>query len=287
MRAPARPPSNPTAARHSASGYPGPSRSREHLDRIYSRALRWALGISVVFHLLLFVVAPRFEADSLADDDSATSVREPVGLRMLDPGALVLVEPVDEVPPLTEPVPSSDPTTEATITPQPQAWSRPAPVQTAPGDAAADAGGARDAATGNPFRRSAIDPRLQVSEREVPKPTDHERYMDHLEGRLRAYNDSIGATADAERRARDWTVTDKDGRRWGLSPSGRHLGGVTVPVPAPTTTTAEQQQRNAEEARRRREIQGQGEAYDRDRAREESIRRTRERRDAERNGGGG
>ena len=29
----------------------------------------------------------------------------------------------------------------------------------------------------------------------------------------------------------DWTYTDEEGRRWGVSPEGLHLGDVTIPIP--------------------------------------------------------
>jgi len=41
---------------------------------------------------------------------------------------------------------------------------------------------------------------------------------------------------DSERRAReealDWTYTDEEGNRWGVSPGKLHLGGVTLPLPS-------------------------------------------------------
>ena len=37
--------------------------------------------------------------------------------------------------------------------------------------------------------------------------------------------------AEASRRATDWTYTDDQGRRWGVSPGQIHLGGITIPVP--------------------------------------------------------
>ena len=43
--------------------------------------------------------------------------------------------------------------------------------------------------------------------------------------------DSMTVLAEASRRATDWTYTDDQGRRWGVSPGQIHLGGITIPVP--------------------------------------------------------
>ncbi|MGH7507334.1 MAG: hypothetical protein ACRELX_16895 [Longimicrobiales bacterium] len=50
-------------------------------------------------------------------------------------------------------------------------------------------------------------------------------------GQIDAYNDSIAAFAEAERRATDWTHRDANGDRWGVSPGKIHLGKVTLPLP--------------------------------------------------------
>jgi hypothetical protein len=54
--------------------------------------------------------------------------------------------------------------------------------------------------------------------------------------------DSVEAAEAAGRRATDWTYTDAQGRRWGVSPGQLHLGGITIPLPfgfsAPRTADA-------------------------------------------------
>ena len=53
---------------------------------------------------------------------------------------------------------------------------------------------------------------------------------------LRDWLDSLRLTEDLRRRALDWTF-EKDGKRWGVSPQGIHLGEITIPIPlgfAPT-----------------------------------------------------
>lgn len=53
---------------------------------------------------------------------------------------------------------------------------------------------------------------------------------------LRDWLDSLQLEDDVRRRARDWTF-ERDGKRWGFSEQGIHLGDVTIPIPigfAPT-----------------------------------------------------
>ena len=45
------------------------------------------------------------------------------------------------------------------------------------------------------------------------------------------YNDSMAAAAAAAAKATDWTHTDANGGRWGISPEGLHLGSLTLPIP--------------------------------------------------------
>ena len=52
-----------------------------------------------------------------------------------------------------------------------------------------------------------------------------------LDMAIAAIADSMSVLADASRRATDWTYTDDQGRRWGVSPGQIHLGGITIPLP--------------------------------------------------------
>lgn len=47
---------------------------------------------------------------------------------------------------------------------------------------------------------------------------------------LRDWLDSLNLTEEQARRARDWTF-EKDGKRWGISDEGIHLGDITIPIP--------------------------------------------------------
>jgi hypothetical protein len=48
---------------------------------------------------------------------------------------------------------------------------------------------------------------------------------------ISAIADSMAVLDEAGRRATDWTYTDDQGRRWGVSPGQIHLGGITIPLP--------------------------------------------------------
>jgi hypothetical protein len=52
-----------------------------------------------------------------------------------------------------------------------------------------------------------------------------------LSGRIAEWYDSIQAVAAAEAAWTDWTFTDGDGNRWGISDGQLHLGGLTLPLP--------------------------------------------------------
>lgn len=52
-----------------------------------------------------------------------------------------------------------------------------------------------------------------------------------LAWRLGVWNDSMAMEADRAERATDWTYTDEEGNRWGVSPGRIHLGSITLPMP--------------------------------------------------------
>ena len=79
------------------------------------------------------------------------------------------------------------------------------------------------------------DPRLVVTPTAVPEriPTDEERYQAHFAGRIQALNDSMAGEAERQRRARDWTITDRNGKKWGINERGPVVNGRNVPIPVP------------------------------------------------------
>jgi hypothetical protein len=49
---------------------------------------------------------------------------------------------------------------------------------------------------------------------------------------LERLNDSTSAAAMAAAAGREWTYTDEDGKKWGISPGKIHLGDITLPLPS-------------------------------------------------------
>ena len=129
------------------------------------------------------------------------------------------------------------------------------------------------------------DPRLFPTQRPVParpERTEHEAYMDRLGTTLGQYNDSIAAEQERARNALDWTLKDKDGNRWGVSPGKVHLGKVTLPAPFGFAASPQAQEASAREGRQRGEIDRQVADRERRDSFQERVKATRERKDAER-----
>lgn len=131
------------------------------------------------------------------------------------------------------------------------------------------------------------DPRLVVTPQEVPEriPTDEERYQEHFARRIRAVNDSVAQEAERERRIRDWTITDRNGKKWGINERGPVVNGRNVPLPVPLPVPRSARDREDEarkEREQRRDIDRQADQTERDRYRRERARAIRERNDRER-----
>ena len=69
-------------------------------------------------------------------------------------------------------------------------------------------------------------PTEEVAVEETPQDIVAQR----IASQLAEYNDSVAAENAAAARALDWTKTDADGNRWGVSPGAIHLGSITIPV---------------------------------------------------------
>ena len=61
--------------------------------------------------------------------------------------------------------------------------------------------------------------------------TEAEYMQLQLAGRLEEWSDSVAIALAAENALTDWTTTDSQGRRWGVSPGQLHLGDITLPLP--------------------------------------------------------
>jgi hypothetical protein len=248
---------------------PGPEKPRPRPGR---NILPIALAASAFVHVLILGI--RFTAVTLGDGEVAPpqllNVEMVPGIRVLDivPVAadvptpqVVVVAPRPLEPPRAQP---------AAQTPAPPAQARtPAaraadPPRTVVERITPRAGGdPRLWARGSDPLRPELDPLNNVRAR--------------VYGSIAAYNDSIAAAAEAAARALDWTVRDANGGRWGVSPSGIHLGTVTLPLPA-LGTSAEQR----ETMRQWSEIQQQAGRAQVEETFDERVRAIRARRDAAR-----
>lgn len=284
-----RPPALPRA--------PEPPRPVHHSRRSpasFERVLGWSIALSVLVHVLVLTLWPPFDrAAGLGGVRSSGDepVHEPVafGMQAIVPVPSDAAETADAA---EAALPATTPTFRA-VPPPDRSSDVPRALQirpegTRPGsDVSEEVGsGAAAASPRESLRPGFSDGRLYVDPRELRverAPDRHGRYMEHLQARIDALNDSTQRGGPDT----DWTRTDADGKRWGLSPEGLHLGGVTIPrelIPLPRSTGRNAELEEARErARQRAEIIRQEE----DRARREALERTRKAADERRKKGGG
>lgn len=258
---------------------------RSDRRRSYGRPLAWGLGISILLHLILALFATRIwfpVRDHLGggvqtDPRGGAAIPEMQAyrIRVLDGEAPTSPEE-RPVPPMVEEAPIR----------------RPAPPEeeVAPVDARTGGGVGGEEATppaasprspAERLRPGVVDPRLWQRAEAPPPPekTDIEVARERVYARLQMLNDSLAADAAAASRATDWTFTDKDGKKWGVSPGKVHLGGVTIPLPFGFSPPPDQAREARDRAGKAAEIERQS---DRARIREsfdEQVKRTREERD--------
>ena len=164
------------------------------------------LAFSALVHLLVLLASPWFVRFPELTAPAGPISRTPEGIRVgrIAPAAEAPAEAGPETPP--EP-----PTPEEPPGPEPDA-----PVPTEEPRPAAPSPAALLAPTSPDLRLWTVPEAFSSSA--------------GLEGRAAAevrigvLADSVAAEAEAERRGRDWTYTDAEGRRWGASPDCLHLG---------------------------------------------------------------
>lgn len=66
---------------------------------------------------------------------------------------------------------------------------------------------------------------------ELNELTMEQRLELELAGDIADWQDSLAVAAAAERALTDWTKTDSQGRKWGISEGKLHLGDLTLPLP--------------------------------------------------------
>ncbi|MBW3533625.1 MAG: hypothetical protein KY453_00185 [Gemmatimonadetes bacterium] len=187
------------------------------------------LVISAAIHLLVLalypVMAPR------PDEIEGPTFSES-GQRTLQGTELLRIV---ELPPEPEPEEPEEPELlEEREEPAPRSAPVPAPVGT-PGDPEGEEAVPTDEelmSAAERLRPRAGDLRLWAPLPEnLAALSDEQRRKLDFALALAAVADSMEAAAEAARRATDWTFTDTDGKRWGVSPGKIHLGDVTLPLP--------------------------------------------------------
>lgn len=250
-----------------------------------ARRVLWiSLGVSAALHLVgilvYAVVMARLTPVAPPADPTALPPR-PQGMEVI---RLVIV-PDEEAPEEVEPRPEAE---------------EPVPVPVRPPARQPEPGAAAPAGEEEATREAAerLRPPEEGDER-IWRPTDPallelsptEVAELRAAGRLQEWADSVAAAREAERRALDWTHTDDEGRRWGVSPEGIHLGDLTLPMPSLGNTkhaeANEQQYRWAEIQRGAADAGTRYRQEDRARAIRERMNREREEARADTTSGGG
>ena len=284
----------PRATRQSgASLQPGPPtrpRFQARPRTSFRKVSAFSLLASLLAHLLLLLISPfaiRVGIPPGASSAGSAPQESTFGLEM-----------IIAIP--SETAPENPIETPRTSGPSPPAATA-IPGRAAPQGAVGVPGGFQTPVGGGdtgPPARDALRPGYRDSRLYVAPPpfrdsnrAPEEVYREHLQARIDAVNDSLGVAASRNSTTRDWTFTDRSGRRWGLSPDGLHLGGVTIPdelVPRPTPTGDNQTRQAAEERiRQRDEIRRQEEDRARAEAREAARDDTREARERDAAGAAG
>lgn len=245
----------------------------------------WLVGIgaSVAIHLiaLLFYSGITFiPAVTVTPPARGESTLD--GLQLID---VVLEEDEEEEEDEASPdeLPPQDPipTTEVAVAPEAT------PTEAAGAEPVADAGVGEDrewVPAAERLRMPEVDPRLLTFNTEGQYMGAEEILALDLDIALAAVRDSLDAAQARTADAMDWTWTDSDGKRWGVSPGKIHLGDVTLPLPSSWQMGSSPWNREAEMERASRdaEINRQAVTGLILQTWEERFRAIRERRDRER-----
>lgn len=181
----------------------------------------WAFGLSFVLHAAAILFYPLLIAppEPGSASPAAADLPAPAGTEIVR----LLEVPEDE---LERP---EEPRTERVPVPTPPVRAAPAEPGEAEGEEAAEPVGPTAAER---VRASGPDVRLIAPLSDDVVGLSREQIAElELRWALESLNDSAAAAAEAARRALDWTFTDADGKRWGVSPGKLHLGDLTLPLP--------------------------------------------------------
>ena len=212
-----------------------PDRSRSG----YRRAFWISIGISAVLHLIAIFLYPslliRAPVFSPPFGDFRAPTR-PAGTELLNLEEL----PGDQSPAVLPPEEIREAEVPLVTVEAPNVGGEADPAadlarSLAPGPTAAER-----------LRPRAGDLRLWAPvDPEITKLTEEEIMRLLLVAELEDLADSMAFAEELARRGTDWTYTDDEGRKWGVSPGKLHLGDITLPLPFGFSASPWQREQNA------------------------------------------
>lgn len=240
------------------------------------RVLRIGLLISLVAHVLAIAFVSRLlepePSAPAAPPPTAVVAEPPTGLRAVDVAIVDGAVPEPEEPD----VPTLEPVAQQVAVPD-------STVQVAAGTGAAD-----DRTAADRLAPRIVEPRLWEPMILIPRDPTLADVQARIGAAVELLNDSALAETERALRARDWTVADASGGKWGISPGKLHLGQLTLPLPIWFPTDPDE--RFAEDMWYELDAQADRalflESFE-DRVRAIRERRDRERREAQAAGNGG
>ncbi len=228
---------------------------RARRERAYRRALAVGLSLSGLAHLVVLLVTGRITVGAGRYEPLPGELEPaPEGL------VVVEVEEPEVAPPPEEPAP--EPPRPRPRRPEETEVIDIVPAPEAAEEEAAPAPGAEEEPVSNAerLRLRFADARLWVDPRDPLLYGERLQRFARADSAVRAilrdWLDSLRLTDEQRRRAMDWTF-EKDGKRWGISPEGLHLGDVTIPIPFQVMPTGPQRRAFEQALRDLREIQNQ------------------------------
>lgn len=207
-----------TQTSHTPPAPPGRRSMAERRGR-ERRILLVGLVLSVVVHAGVIVVVGDWltpERRTTVPRSTSLIMEPPRGMRAIQ----MRIEPASEVPRIAEP-------------------DRPRREEAAPSetervtmaDASPDTVRADDRTVADRLAPRIVDPRLWQPMILIPREPTLEDVQSRIAAAVELLSDSALAEAESAMRARDWTVADRNGGKWGISPGKLHLGSITLPLP--------------------------------------------------------
>jgi hypothetical protein len=193
------------------------------------RVLYVGLAVSVVLHGVVIGLASRWLEPVERDPP-----------RVVEPRVVELERALRAVA-ISETGVPEDAAPDVPEAPPPRPAERPAPVAVPAEEEA------RPRARRTPAERLApriVEPGLWRPMVVLPRDPTIRDVQDRVAQALEMLSDSLLAETERALRARDWTVEDAQGGRWGISPGKLHLGSVTVPLPIYFPVDMEQEAQN-------------------------------------------